>query len=295
VKIAVIEYRSTPPKSALELIEAIERRNHTPVYLKAHILDAVITGGDISIYHGREEVNIDGAILRNIGFFLSLEVFMKRLGVLEALAQKTPVVNNPLASFTARDKWRCLLRLSTHGIPVPETLITENPFSAMRFVTSRKKAVLKPIMGSLGLGSTLISDPDTAFTISRSLKNIGIPSYYQIYLEKPGYDYRVFVVGEQVIGAMKRVSSYWKTNIAQGAQGIAVKAEEEPEVYELALKATRILGLEYAGVDIAYDTSTQKYFVLEVNAFPHWEGLRRATGVNPPDFIVEYVVNKAKR
>jgi ribosomal protein S6--L-glutamate ligase len=295
VKIAVIEYRSTPPKSALELIEAIERRNHTPVYLKAHILDAVITGGDISIYHGREEVNIDGAILRNIGFFLSLEVFMKRLGVLEALAQKTPVVNNPLASFTARDKWRCLLRLSTHGIPVPETLITENPFSAMRFVTSRKKAVLKPIMGSLGLGSTLISDPDTAFTISRSLKNIGIPSYYQIYLEKPGYDYRVFVVGDQVIGAMKRVSSYWKTNIAQGAQGIAVKAEEEPEVYELALKATRILGLEYAGVDIAYDTSTQKYFVLEVNAFPHWEGLRRATGVNPPDFIVEYVVNKAKR
>jgi len=295
VKIAVIEYRSTPPKSALELIEAIERRNHTPVYLKAHILDAVITGGDISIYHGREEVNIDGAILRNIGFFLSLEVFMKRLGVLEALAQKTPVVNNPLASFTARDKWRCLLRLSTHGIPVPETLITENPFSAMRFVTSRKKAVLKPIMGSLGLGSTLISDPDTAFTISRSLKNIGIPSYYQIYLEKPGYDYRVFVVGEHVIGAMKRVSSYWKTNIAQGAQGIAVKAEEEPEVYELALKATRILGLEYAGVDIAYDTSTQKYFVLEVNAFPHWEGLRRATGVNPPDFIVEYVVNKAKR
>lgn len=295
MKIAVIEYRSTPPKSALELIEAIERRNHTPVYLKAHILDAVITGGDISIYHGREEVNIDGAILRNIGFFLSLEVFMKRLGVLEALAQKTPVVNNPLASFTARDKWRCLLRLSTHGIPVPETLITENPFSAMRFVTSRKKAVLKPIMGSLGLGSTLISDPDTAFTISRSLKNIGIPSYYQIYLEKPGYDYRVFVVGDQVIGAMKRVSSYWKTNIAQGAQGIAVKAEEEPEVYELALKATRILGLEYAGVDIAYDTSTQKYFVLEVNAFPHWEGLRRATGVNPPDFIVEYVVNKAKR
>jgi ribosomal protein S6--L-glutamate ligase len=295
VKIAVIEYRSTPPKSALELIEAIERRNHIPVYLKAHILDAVITGGDISIYHGREEVNVDGAILRNIGFFLSLEVFMKRLGVLEALAQKTPVVNNPLASFTARDKWRCLLRLSTHGIPVPETLITENPFSAMRFVTSRKKAVLKPIMGSLGLGSTLISDPDTAFTISRSLKNIGIPSYYQIYLEKPGYDYRVFVVGDQVIGAMKRVSSYWKTNIAQGAQGIAVKAEEEPEVYELALKATRILGLEYAGVDIAYDTSTQKYFVLEVNAFPHWEGLRRATGVNPPDFIVEYVVNKAKR
>jgi ribosomal protein S6--L-glutamate ligase len=295
VKIAVIEYRSTPPKSALELIEAIERKNHTPVYLKAHILDAVIKGRDVLVYHGRDEVSVDSAILRNIGFFLSLEVFMKRLGVLEALAQKIPVINDPSASFIARDKWRCLLRLHAHGIPVPETLITENPFSAMRFVTSKKRAVLKPIMGSLGLGSTLISDPDTAFTISRSLKNTGIPSYYQVYLEKPGYDYRAFVVGDQVIGAMKRVSSYWKTNIAQGAQGVAVRAEDEPEVYELALKATKILGLEYAGVDIAYDTSTQKYFILEVNAFPHWEGLRRATGTNPPDYIVDYIINKTKR
>lgn len=295
MKIAVIEYRSTPPRSAQELLEAIERRNHTPIYLKAHILDAVISGRDIIIYHGKEEVNIDAAILRNIGFFLSLEVFMKRLGVLEALAQKIPVVNNPVASFTARDKWRCLLKLSMSGIPVPETLITENPFSAMHFVSIRKKAVLKPIMGSLGLGSVLIADPDVAFNTTRSLRNAGIPSYYQVYLEKPGYDYRVFVVGDQVIGAMKRTSSYWKTNIAQGAQGIAVKVEEEPEICNLALKATKILGLEYAGVDIAYDTMTQKHYVLEVNAFPHWEGLRRATGVNPPDYIIEYIINKAKR
>ena len=295
MKIAVIEYRSTPPKSAQELLEAIEKKNQTPVYLRAHLLDAVIAGRNIIVYHGRDEVDVDAAILRNIGFFLSLEVFMKRLGVLEALAQKIPVVNNPTASFTARDKWRCLLRLYASGIPVPETLITENPFSAMHFVATKKKAVLKPLMGSLGLGSTLISDPDTAFSATRSLRNIGMPSYYQVYLEKPGYDYRVFVVGDQVIGTMKRVSSYWKTNIAQGAQGVAVKAEEEPEVYELALKATKILGLEYAGVDIAYDTITQKYFVLEVNAFPHWEGLRRATGINPPDYIVEYVIEKTKR
>jgi len=295
VKIAVIEYRNTPTKSALELLEAIRRKNHTPVYLKAHVLDALITDMDIVVYHGKEEVNVDGAILRNIGFFLNLEVFMKRLGVLEALAEKIPIVNNPTASYTAKNKWRCLLKLHSQGIPVPETLLTENPFSAMRFVTSKKKTVLKPLMGSLGLGSTLISDPDMAFNITRSLKNIGVPSYYQVYLEKPGYDYRAFVVGDQVIGVMKRVSNYWKTNIAQGARGVAVKAEEEPEVYELALKSTKILGLEYAGVDIAYDSLTQKYFVLEVNAFPHWEGLRSATGVNPPDYIVEYVINKVKK
>lgn len=295
MKIAVIEYRKIPPVTARELIEAIERKGHTPVYLKAHMLDAVMDKDGVKVFHGQEPVDVDAALLRNIGLYLNLGVFLKRFGVIEALSTRIPVVNNPSAILVARDKWRCLLRLYMNGLPVPETLITENPFSAMRFTSKKGKVVYKPLIGSLGLGSTLVSDPDIAFHVTRSLKDLGIPSYCQVYLEKPGYDYRVFVVGSRVIGAMKRVSESWKTNISQGAVGVPLKETEEPEVFELALKAVRILGLDYAGVDIAYDKSTSRHYVLEVNSFPHWEGLRRATGVNPPDVIVEYLVEKAKR
>lgn len=295
MRIGVIEYRKNPPTTALELINAIERKGHTPLYLKAHMLDARITENTIKIYHGPVELDIDAALLRNIGLYLSLDAFTKRIGVLEALASKIPMVNNPTASFIARDKWRCLLRLYLNNLPIPETLITENPFSAMRFTQEKKKVVYKPLMGSLGLGSTLISDPDISFHVTRSLKNIGLPSYYQVYLEKPGYDYRVFVVGGEVIGAMKRVSSSWKTNISQGAVGVPVIEKEEPEIFILALKAVKIIELDYAGVDIAYDNTTQKHYILEINAFPHWEGLRRATGINPPDYIVDYLIKKAKQ
>jgi len=295
VKIAVVEYRKNPPVTAQELIDAVKRSGHVPVYLRAHMLDARITGKGVEIYYGSEIVNVDAALLRNIGLFLNLDTFIKRLGVLEALANEVPVVNNPTATLIARDKWRCLLRLYLNDLPVPETLVTENPFSAMRFTMEKKVVVYKPLMGSLGLGSTLISDPDLSFHVTRSLKNLGLPSYYQVYLEKPGYDYRVFVVGNTVIGAMKRVSSSWKTNIAQGATGIPVSEKEEPEPFNLALKATKTLGLDYAGVDIAFDTKTSKYYILEVNAFPHWEGLRRATGVSPPDIIVNYLISKVKR
>jgi ribosomal protein S6--L-glutamate ligase len=295
MKIAVIEYRKTPPQSAQEILEAIERHGHDPLYLKAHMLDARLTESGIRIYHGEDEVDVDAALLRNLGLFLSLDTFLKRIGVVEALASKVPVVNHPSSALLARDKWRCLLKLHLAGLPVPETLVTENPFSAMRFTREKLKVVHKPIIGSLGLGSSLISDPDVSFHITRSLKNMGFPSYYQVYLEKPGYDYRVFVVGDRVIGAMKRVSSSWKTNIAQGAVGVKVNESEEPELFKLALKAVKVLGLDYGGVDVAYDLKTQKYYILEVNAFPHWEGIRRATGVNPPDHIVRYVIEKTKR
>ncbi|MEM4717369.1 MAG: RimK family alpha-L-glutamate ligase [Desulfurococcaceae archaeon] len=295
MRIAVIEYRKTPPITARELIEAIEKKGHTPVYLKAHMLDARITSNGIKVFHGSDLVEVDAALLRNIGLYLNLSTFLKRLGVLEALSSNIPVVNDPNAVLTARDKWRCLLKLHLQGLPVPETLTTENPFSAMRFTIEKKRIVYKPIIGSLGLGSALLNDPDLTFHVTRNLKDIGIPSYYQVYLEKPGFDYRVFVVGSRVIGAMKRVSNSWKTNIAQGASGIPVNESEEPEIFNLALRATKILGLDYAGVDIAFDLSSSKHYILEVNSFPHWEGLRRATGVNPPDLIVDHVLEKIKK
>ncbi|MEM0002477.1 MAG: RimK family alpha-L-glutamate ligase [Desulfurococcaceae archaeon] len=295
MKIAVIEYRKTPPATARELMKAIEVKGHTPVYLKAHLLDARLMNRSIEIYHGNEIVEVEGALLRNFGLFLNLDTFLKRLGVLEALANKIPVVNNPSATLITRDKWRCLLRLHLNNLPVPETLITENPFSAMRFTMEKKAVVYKPLMGSLGLGSTLIKDPDLSFQVTRSLKNLGLPSYYQVYLEKPGYDYRIFVVGDDAIGAMKRISNNWKTNIAQGAVGLPVRESEEPEPFQLALKATKVLGLDYAGVDVAYDVKTDKYYILEVNAFPHWEGLRKATGVNPPDAIVNHLINRIRK
>lgn len=291
----MIEYRKEPTGTTKELIDTILIKGHEPIYLKSHLLDAVLSEADVKVYYKGQLVDVSAALLRNLGLFMNLDTFLKRLGTLEALAFKIPVVNHPVATFIARDKFRCLLRLHLNKLPVPETLITENPFTAMKFVSEKLTTVYKPLTGSLGLGSMLVNDGDLAFYITRGLKNVGLPSYYQVFLEKPGYDYRVFVVGDKVIGAMKRVSKSWKTNIAQGAQGIPVKEGEEPEVFSLAIKATKVLGLDYAGVDIAYDVKTDKYYILEVNAFPHWEGLRRATGINPPEIIVDYLISRVRK
>lgn len=296
MKILILHYRTNPPWSIKELENAAVKLGHIPVYLKINELDAQISSsGEIHVKHHEEPVYGDGGIIRGIGLRLRLETFMRRIGLLEALEQHVPLINKPDAIMVARDKWRSLVELLKHGLPVPETIITENPFSAKRFVEKHGKAVFKPLMGSLGLGSTLVADPDIAFHITRTMFNLNLPSYYQVYIEKPGYDFRVFVVGDQVIGAMKRYGISWKTNISQGARGEKISEKDYPEVYHLGLKAAKALGLDYAGIDIVYDSFNDKYYIIEVNAFPQWKGLKAATGVDPAVHIIRHLVNIIKR
>ncbi len=296
MNIAIIHYRSTPPWSVRDLLRAASELGVKAEYLKIQDIDVRLKDNEVEIrYRKRPLEDIDAGIVRGIGLTLSLDLYMKRLGVFEALEQKFFLINSTRSILNTRDKWRSLLRLSINGIPVPETIITENPFTAKDFVEEKGKAVFKPLMGSLGLGSSLITDPDLAYHITRSLLNINIPSYYQEYIEKPGYDLRIFIVGRNVIGAMKRVSNHWKTNIAQGAKGEKATEKEFPEAFKLALKTTEILGLDYAGVDIVIDRDTGRNYVIEANAFPLWRGLKEAVGIDPAKEIIRYVVNKVKR
>jgi len=54
------------------------------------------------------------------------------------------------------------------------------------------------------------------------------------------------------------------------------------------------MGLLYAGVDIMEDEK-KGAVVLEVNGSPSWQGLKKATGVNVAEELVEYVINYMKR
>ncbi|NPA97978.1 MAG: RimK family alpha-L-glutamate ligase [Crenarchaeota archaeon] len=296
MRIGVIHYRSTPPWSVQDLIRAIEELGHTPVYIRIQEMDAEIRDEEIRVYARKNPVELDSAIIRSLGLTPSLELFFKRIGVIEALEHHIPIINSSKSIIDTRDKWRSLLKLMINGVRVPTTIVTENPFVAKDFIEKTGKAVFKPLIGSLGLGSTLIEDPDIAYHISRSLLSLRLPSYFQEYIEKPGFDLRIFVVGGRVIGAMKRViSEGWKTNIAQGAHGIKITEKEYPDEFETAIKTAEILGLEYTGVDIIIDKKTGNHYVIEANAFPLWRGLKEATGIDPAKSIISYLIEKTRR
>jgi gamma-F420-2:alpha-L-glutamate ligase len=52
---------------------------------------------------------------------------------------------------------------------------------------------------------------------------------------------------------------------------------------ELAVRVTRALGLDVAGIDILFDTAG--YRICEANSSPGFQGLEKACGISVPDAI----------
>jgi ribosomal protein S6--L-glutamate ligase len=104
------------------------------------------------------------------------------------------------------------------------------------------------------------------------------------------FDYRVFCVGEKVIGVIKRYNSEesFLTNVSAG--GRAEASDLPDEVKELCLRAKKVSQTEISGVDII--EYQNKYFVLEVNTSPQFQGFEMATGKNIAAEIVEYSAAK---
>jgi len=147
--------------------------------------------------------------------------------------------------------------------------------------------IVKPLFGSEGKGMVRVSDEDVAYRLFRTLELGRYIYYLQEYIPHGHEDIRAFVVGERVVAAMRRRGNGWKTNFSQGAQVEPVVLNDVQE--ELSLRAARLVGTEYAGVDLLPAEDGRTY-VLEVNSIPGWRGLRKTTSVNIADAIVAHVL-----
>ncbi len=293
-EIAVVHEAPRPTWSTRRLLKAIRSYGYKATYVLIQYLSGCIHCNCNVLYRGRCFVP-SAAILRSLGRFPTVETMLKRINTLNQLAREVPVVNNPQSLLLARDKYASLKILSNHGIPVPRTLVTEDPYEALKFIENVGSVVIKPLSGTMGLGSFRVDDPDTAYRILTIVASLKQPIYVQEYVKKKGNrDIRVFVVDGEAVAAAFRIAKpgSWKTNVAQGARTEPAPLPED--VREIAVKATEALNLCYAGVDIA-EREEGGYVVFEVNASPLWRGLYEATGIDPAPYIVKAVVESLKR
>jgi len=101
-------------------------------------------------------------------------------------------------------------------------------------------------------------------------------------------DFRLFVVGGEVVSAMRRRGQSWKTNITCGA--IAEYIEPDPTLVRLALKTAAILEADYLGVDILL--SRDQPYVIEANGIPGWSGLQSVSPVNIAEVLARYTLRQ---
>lgn len=106
-------------------------------------------------------------------------------------------------------------------------------------------------------------------------------------------DIRAFVVGNNVLGAMRRYipKNDFRSNVSRGAKAEKIPLTET--IKAIALSATKALGYEIAGVDII--ESDGSLYVLEVNSAPQWQKFKEVTKINPAESIIDYALKKYYR
>jgi ribosomal protein S6--L-glutamate ligase len=110
--------------------------------------------------------------------------------------------------------------------------------------------------------------------------------------ESRGRDIRALVVGERVVGAMRREAprGEFRSNLHRGGFGTAIQLPHE--FADAAVRAARVVGLDVAGVDLLEAGDGPK--VVELNSSPGFEGLERATGLDIAGEIVAYAAQVAE-
>ncbi|MGA9840384.1 MAG: lysine biosynthesis protein LysX [Thermoplasmata archaeon] len=207
-----------------------------------------------------------------------------------------PTVNSADVIDLAGDKVRTSLRLAERGIPTPRTVVALSPEAAMKALDEiGYPAVLKPAVGSWGRLMAKVRDPEEAEQVLEHKAALTSPVhsiiYVQEYVEKPGRDVRVFVIGDRVVAGMYRRSPHWRTNAARGASTEA--APLNPELTALSLRAAAAVGGGVLAVDLM--EGPQGLVVHEVNPTPEFKALAAATGVDVAGQIVEYAVGLGTR
>ncbi|ABL87899.1 SSU ribosomal protein S6P modification protein [Pyrobaculum islandicum DSM 4184] len=290
--VAIVAESQTPDEPTRDIYFETKRRGLSVRYIPIQRLSVRIADGNAVVETRGGRVDASVVVIRGIGYVIDSSTFMRRVSILKILEREGTVTINPVdALLSCRNKLETIYLLSKAGVPVPPTAVTEDLYYGYITAKDMGKVVLKPIQGSRGFGAMMFEDPEQAFQVMRTLLITRNPLYIQKYVEKPNRDIRIIVVDGRPIGCMYRVSTTWKTNIAQGAVGVPCKIT--PELEEIAVKATNAIGLIYSGVDIG--EGREGYVVFEVNASPDWRGFKQATGVNPAVHLVDYIQRILKK
>lgn len=209
------------------------------------------------------------------------------------------VFNRARSILWCDDKALTYLRLRQAGIPMPRTILLPKTFSNvgytdLRFVKESARAlgfpvVLKECFGSFGQQVYLFHDEDALEEKVRSLA--GTPMLFQELIhESYGRDARLNVVGGRVVASMLRQSTDgdFRSNLTRGgamAPYSPTRAEEE-----LAIRATELLGLDFAGVDVLFGKDGP--LLCEVNSNAHFKTTLECTGVNMADAIMRHIAER---
>ncbi len=290
MKIAILS-RNPRLYSTRRLVEAGREAGHIVRVLDPLRCYMRIANDGVQIhYRGKSVLKVD-AVIPRIGASIT-KYGTAVLKQFELMGVYTP--NESQAILTARDKLRTHQVLCAQGIGLPDTVFGDNPDDTADLLSmlGPPPHVIKLNEGTQGAGVMLTEKLSASKSVIEALRGLYAQFLVQEFVaEAKGADLRCFVVGGEVVAAMRRQAPKgdFRSNLHRGgsAKGIRPTREEA----ETAVRAASTLGLNVAGVDLI--RSKRGPLVLEVNSSPGLEGIEAASGKDVAGLIIRFIEKQA--
>jgi ribosomal protein S6--L-glutamate ligase len=278
--------------STRRLAEAARERGHDPRILDTLRCNMLLARGEARLFYRGSEIRDLDVVIPRIGasitgYGLAVVNHLDMMGV--------PVLANSIPIARSRDKLRALQLLGRFGIDIPRTAMCryrdEVPLAVEQ--VGGLPCIIKLLQGTQGVGVMIASTMGEVKGMLDTLWTLGQEILLQeLIAESLGKDVRALVIGDAVVAAMRRTArtGEFRSNLHRGGEGVAV--DLPPEYREAAVKATRVIGLEVAGVDMLESHGGPK--IMEINSSPGFEGLEAATGVDIASLYVDHAVEFAR-
>lgn len=286
MKLAILS-RNRNCYSSRRLREAAEGRGH-----KVRVLDTLkfsidLAQGEPELYFRSKLLSHYDAVLPRIG----ASITYYGTAVLRQFEQMDVFCANPSWGVAnSRDKLRCLQILGKHRIHMPPTTFVRDRKDILPAIdrVGGAPVVIKLIEGTQGVGVILAESNKVAEAIIETLQSTKQNVLVQKFVaESKGRDLRAFVVGDQVVAAMRRVAvgNEFRSNVHRGGRTEVVEISEEAA--KIAVRSAQIMGLRVAGVDMLESNSGPQ--VMEVNSSPGLEGIEQCTQLDIAGAIIDYI------
>lgn len=244
--------------------------------------------GAPKIYFANEDINdFADAIIPRIG-----ASFTEHGVSIVNQFEKNGVFNvaSALGIVRSRNKLLTMQHLAKQNMPIPKTLYSKNKETLKNQLDllDSKQFIIKFHEGTHGLGVMLAESKSSAISIIETMHSLNKPILIQEFIEEAkGQDIRAYVVGDNVVAAMKRSSngSDFRSNVHRGGSTSNIKLTSEEE--EIAVTCAKALGLHVAGIDLI--RSNKGPLVIEANSSAGLEGIEGITKVNIAGEIIKFL------
>jgi ribosomal protein S6--L-glutamate ligase len=273
--------------STKRLVDACKKRGHTVKVLNTLKFAIDLEEENPDLYFRQKQLSHYDAVLPRIGASIT---YFGTAVVRQFQQMDIYSPNSADGILNSRDKLRSFQILCKHKVGIPPTTFVKDKKDVLPAIerVGGVPIVIKLLEGTQGVGVLLAHTVEMATSILELLQSQKQNVLIQKFVaESKGKDIRAIVVGDQVVAAMRRVANgqEFRSNVHRG--GSTEMVELDDTYKDMAIRATKIMGLGIAGVDMLEGKDGPQ--IMEINSSPGLEGIESCTKLDVAGAMIDYI------